>query len=140
METIKTYDLFISHAWQYTVEYNFLVEMLNKQPRFYWRNYSSPEHETIINPNTTSGKKELSGELEGQIKYSEAVLILSNMYSDSRFWMDKVLELASSYNKPIILIKSVPNEEIPNTLLHQASETADGDIDSITSAIRKVLA
>lgn len=139
METIKAYDLFICHPWQYTIEYNFVVEMLNKEPRFYWRNYSFPEHDTIINPDSTAGKKQLYEELEGQIKYANAVLIISKMYNEHSYWVEKELELAAKHKRPVILIKSVPNEEIPGILTHQADEIVNGDANSITSGIKKVI-
>lgn len=139
MESVKTYDLFISHPWQYTLEYNFLVEMLNKEPRFYWRNYSFPEYDIIINPVSTAGKRQLYEDLEGQIKYANAVLIIAKMYNEHSYWIDKELELAAKYKLPVILVKSIPNEEIPGFLAHQSHEIVNGDVSSITTAIRKVL-
>ena len=35
MPSLKTYDLFISHAWRYNADYNRIVEMLNAAPDFY---------------------------------------------------------------------------------------------------------
>ena len=39
MPELKTYDVFISHAWTYNSDYYRLVEMLDKAPNFKWRNY-----------------------------------------------------------------------------------------------------
>jgi hypothetical protein len=38
MPHLNTYDLFISHAWDYNAEYYRLVDMLNNAPNFKWRN------------------------------------------------------------------------------------------------------
>ena len=45
MPTLKTYDVFISHAWKYSDDYDRIVEFLNKAPNFKWRNYSVPRHD-----------------------------------------------------------------------------------------------
>jgi len=38
MPNLKTYDLFISHAWFYNKGYNKLIELLNDASNFSWRN------------------------------------------------------------------------------------------------------
>lgn len=42
MPELKTYDLFISHAWKYGDEYCNLIYLLDKAPCFSYRNYSPP--------------------------------------------------------------------------------------------------
>ena len=37
MPTLKTYDLFISHAWEYNSEYYRLINLLNEAQLFRWR-------------------------------------------------------------------------------------------------------
>ena len=43
----RTYNLFISHAWSYNAEYYRLVDLLDGDLYFYWRNYSVPEHDPL---------------------------------------------------------------------------------------------
>ena len=57
MPELKTYDLFISHAWKYNEDYYRLVDMLNNAPNFKWRNYSVPEHDPVLIPMTLMIKK-----------------------------------------------------------------------------------
>ena len=40
MPVLKTYNVFISHAWVESVEYNKMVEELTNTPLFLWKNYS----------------------------------------------------------------------------------------------------
>ena len=47
MPSLKTYDLFISHSWDYNSEYYSLVEKLKEYPNLYFRNYSVPEHDAL---------------------------------------------------------------------------------------------
>lgn len=39
---MRTYDLFISHAWAYDERYEGIVRLLNSVPGFSWRDYSVP--------------------------------------------------------------------------------------------------
>ena len=42
MPQLKTYDVFISHAWSYHEDYYRMVRFLDEAQYFYWRNYSVP--------------------------------------------------------------------------------------------------
>ena len=42
MPYLKTYNLFISHAWAYGESYNRLINLLNQAPYFSYKNYSAP--------------------------------------------------------------------------------------------------
>ena len=56
MPTLKRYGLFISHAWGYNDDYYKLVNLLDNHNLFNWYNFSVPEHEPLIDPNTIVGK------------------------------------------------------------------------------------
>ena len=64
MPDLKTYDLFISHAWRYHEDYDRLVTLLNNAPNFKWRNYSVPRHDPKIDPDTEVGFRKLKEELK----------------------------------------------------------------------------
>lgn len=49
MPSLKTYDIFISHAWRYGSDYEHLVNLLDSALFFNYRNYSAPK----INPSIT---------------------------------------------------------------------------------------
>lgn len=105
MPTLKTYDLFLSHAWKYNADYYRLEDMLKSAPLFTWRNYSVPIHNPLIDPNTPAGKKTLSNELDQQVRPVNCVLILAGMYAAHSEWIEKEINLAKSYNKPIIGVR-----------------------------------
>lgn len=69
---IKTYNLFISHAWDYADEYYRLKKMLNSAPYFYWNDYSVPIH------NPANGS--LRQAFRNRIQLSHAFLVTSGMY------------------------------------------------------------
>ena len=74
MPTLKTYDVFISHAWKYPDDYYRIVEFLNKAPNFKWRNYSVPPHDPK--------EGDLEEALKKQIRPVNGVIILAGMYTN----------------------------------------------------------
>jgi len=104
MPELKTYDLFISHAWRYNGDYYRLEKLLKEAPLFKWRNYSVPEHDPLVDPNTTVGKVKLTDLLKNQIRPVNCIIILGGMYAHYSDWILKEIELANSYNKPIIAV------------------------------------
>jgi len=135
MPTLKTYDLFLSHMWRNTEnsEYYRLVLFLNGANNFTWRNYSVPEHD----PLGTKTKKELSDALDRQIRPINCFLIISGMYVNYREWIQKELEIALTYSKPIVGIKPWGQERIPVEIQNAAKEIVGWNSDSIVAAVRK---
>ena len=43
----KTYNLFISHSWAYSDAYQKMINLLNKRPYFFYKNFSVPKHDPI---------------------------------------------------------------------------------------------
>ena len=76
-----TYNIFISHAWKYSEHYNKVVTWLNEaqaEGQFTWKNYSVPEHNPLIDPNTSAGKTTLKKELKEQISPASKVIVLQH--------------------------------------------------------------
>ena len=83
MPPLKTYDLFISHAWTYNDEYYRLIGLLDDASNFKYRNYSVPEHDPL---GTRTGQQ-LWQALERQIRPVNCLLVLAGMYANHRDWM-----------------------------------------------------
>lgn len=137
MPELKTYDLFISHAWKYNEDYYRLVDMLNEAPNFKWRNYSVPEHDPVLDPDDPGDQETLIKELEEQIRPVNCVLILSGMYVAHSFWIQKEIDISLEYDKPIIGIKPWGHERVPKAVSDVAKEIVGWNTSSIVEAIRK---
>ena len=133
MPELKLYSIFISHAWTYNEEYYRLVEMLKNASLFNWRNYSVPKHD----PLDTTTDKELEIALYDQIKPTNIVIILSGMYVNYRKWIQKEIDIALHYRKPIIGIKPRGQERIPREVQDITKEMVGWNTNSIVTAIRK---
>ena len=133
MPTLKTYDLFISHAWTYNGDYYRLVDLLNAASFFEWRNYSVPEHDPL-NPKS---KKDLQEALKRQMRPANIIVILAGMYTNHSDWIEFEIEFAKELEKPMIGIAPRGQERVPRAVQEAVSEMVRWNIDSIVSAIRK---
>jgi hypothetical protein len=129
---LKFYDLFISHAWDRNDEYERLVSMLNSANHFSWRNYSVPKADPL------PGGRTLGSQLDAQVRPVNAVLILAGMYVNHREWIQKEIDLALSYGKPIIGVYPWGQERAPMQVSVAAVVMVRWNTESIVEAIRQV--
>lgn len=128
--TLKTYDLFISHAWDYNEEYYRLERMLNEALYFKWRNYSVPQHDPL------AGGATLRRQLDAQVRPVNAVLIISGMYVGYREWIQEEIDLAKKYEKPIIGIVPWGAQKVPKEVSDIALQMVGWSTGSIVQSIR----
>jgi hypothetical protein len=136
MPILKIYHLFISHAWTYNTDYYRIEKMLDNAPNFQWKNYSVPGHDPLLDPNSPRGKVLLLKELEEQIRPVHCVLVISGMYVNYREWIQKEINIAKSYGKPIIGIKPWGQERVPQAVQDAAKIMVGWNTDSVIHTIR----
>lgn len=132
MPPLKTYDLFVSHAWKYDDDYYRLTGLLHKANYFRWRNYSVPQHD----PLDANNARRLCESLKRQIAPTNAVLIISGMYVKHRDWIQYEIKVAQSYSKPIIGIEPWGSRRVPTEVQTAAATMVGWRTDSIVKAIR----
>lgn len=132
MPSLKTYRLFISHAWTYNAEYYRLLSMLGSAPNFKFHNYSVPEHD----PLNTKTDAQLRKALHNQIKPVHCVLILAGMYVNHRKWIQEEINIAKGYKKPIVGIRPRGQKRTPKEVQDAAVVMVSWNTNSIVRAIR----
>ena len=130
---LKSYRVFVSHAWEYTDQYRRLEKMLDEAPEFDYSNYSVPEHD----PLHAKMKKELVEALYNQIRPTNVVIIIAGMYVPYREWIQKEIDIAVEMGKPIIGITPRGSQKIPQAVQDVAEEIVSWNTSSIVNAIRK---
>jgi hypothetical protein len=133
MPTLRDYGLFISHAWNYDQEYDGVIRLLNNAPLFNWRNYSVTRHNAL----DANSNRQLVIELSQQIQPVNCVIICSGMYVAHREWIQKEIEIAQNYRKPIIGIIPRGNQAIPVAVQESAAEIVGWNSASLVDAIRR---
>jgi hypothetical protein len=137
MPKLRTYNIFISHAWKHSDDYKPLERLLKKAPRFEWRNYSDAKGDPIIAPDNKVSRKKMEKELEDQIRPVHCVIVISGMYIVYSDWIQTEIDIAKRLKKPIIGVKPRGHERIPQAVQDVAKEMVSWNTNSIVSAIRK---
>lgn len=137
MPALRTYNVFISHAWKYNDQYYKLESMLDAASNFSWKDYSVPIHDPLVDPKTKIGKEKLIGLLAAQIKPVHIVIIVSGMYVAHREWQKIEIEIAEYYKKPIIGVTPWGSVNVPLAVQQSAEIICGFRTDSIVSAIRE---
>ncbi len=130
MPDLRTYKLFISHAWGHNEDYYRLVEFLKAAPYFKWRNLSVPEHDPLVTDR-------LQYELRNQMRDAHVFLILSGMYVAHSDWIEFEIDFARRIGRPIIGIRPWGNERVPAAVQNAATEIVGWHTESIVRAIRE---
>lgn len=133
MPELKTYGVFVSHAWEHHEDYDRVVKILNDAALFFWKNYSVPEHD----PLGARTDAKLEEALRRQIRPTHVVIILSGMYAAYSKWIKKEIDIALEMGKPVIGVKPWGHERVPTAVQDVVKEIVGWNTASIVSAIRK---
>lgn len=133
MPYLRDYHIFISHSWKYKDDYYRFYNLIKDANNFKISNFSVPEHDRL----DTRTDAELYAALEWQIRSTSIVVILAGMYVNHSFWIDKEIEIAKKYNKPIIGVKPWGNTFVPTKVVQASKEIVGWQTTSIIDAIRR---
>jgi hypothetical protein len=129
--TLKSYKIFISHAWHYNEDYYRIEKWLNEAPYFTWKNLSVPKHDPILN------SEQLAKELHNQMRPSDVFIILAGMYVSHSDWIQYEINFARRIGRPIVGIRPWGSTVVPVAVQNGADEIVGWNRDSIVGAIRK---
>jgi hypothetical protein len=128
-----TYNLFISHSWSYSENYNNLLALLNKAPNFAYKDYSVPKNDPIHNANNDA---QLRTAIRSKMQHASCVLILAGVYSTYSKWINIEIELAQEMGKKIIAIEPWASERTSAVVKKAADVTVGWNTNSIIRGIR----
>lgn len=133
---MKTYNLFISHAWTYSEQYKNLENMLDQKNYFDYNNYSIPKDDPV---HTNGTNKELREKITEKIRNCHVILVLAGVYSTYSKWINIEVEVAKiTWRKPIIAIEPWGSERTSQHVKNNADEIVGWNTDSIVDAIREL--
>ena len=135
---MKTYNLFVSHAWDYSDDYNKVIEWLDKaktDKRLDYRNYSDPKDDPIVDPDEETKKKRMKEKLKNQIRPSSIVIVIAGMYVAHSEWIGFEIDTAVEMKKYIIGLKPWGQERIPTKVSENADVMVGWNYESLISAI-----
>ena len=135
---MKTYNLFVSHAWDYSEDYKKVVEWLDKaktEKRLDYKNYSDPKDDPIVDPDEETKKKRMKEKLRNQIRPSSIVIVIAGMYVAHSEWIGFEIDTAVDMSKYIIGLKPWGQERVPTKVSENADVMVGWNYESLISAI-----
>ena len=128
-----TYNLFISHSWAYSNQYEGLVRLLNANPYFSYKNYSVPKNDPIHN---APYQYQLKEAIRRQMQPASCVIILAGVYSSYSKWINIEIELAKEMGKRIIAVEPFGAMRTSTVVKNAANEVVGWNTITIIRAIR----
>ena len=135
----KIYKIYISHFWEYYPDYILLQEILYTDTSFRWEKRGEIFIAPQINRSTYSVTKQLMMRLNNDIKDTDCLIVISDMYREHPFWINAQMDIATSLFKPIIAMKSRCLLPVPEEIKKNTNIIADWNARSITNAIKNFM-
>lgn len=133
---MRTFNLFISHSWNYSDAYGKFVNLLNQRSYFSYKNYSVPPENPIIGARTD---KQLEAAIEQKVRACSVVIIMAGMYSTYSKWINKEIAIAKRLGKPILAVKPFGAQKISSVVRDAADAECSWNTESIVSSIRSLV-
>lgn len=130
--------IFISHAWAHSHHYDTLASWIFQEPwrvgqaSLDFRDYSVPKNNPIHNVQSTQA---LQDAIYNQISRSHVVVIPSGMYAAYRNWIQKEIDGAKLYNKPILAVNPWGQERKAGVVLNNADDGVGWNKQPLINAI-----
>ena len=134
----KIYNIFISHSWTYDKHYQGLLDLLEKDKTFKFKNYSVPKSDPIHN---TNNDEELLEAIKNKIAPSSVILILAGKYSTYSKWINKEIAIANNSftnKKPIIGIEYWGSSKTSSKVKDSADKLVNWQYNKIIEAIKEL--
>ena len=135
---MRDYNIFISHSWSYSDQYDQLMELLKKASYFSFKDFSVPKDDPIHNAPTN---KALYEAIKRQISPASVVVILAGIYASYSKWIDKEIKIAKSEftsPKKILAIEPWASERTSTSVKDNADQTVGWNGQSIANAIKEL--
>ncbi len=125
--------VFVTHTFAETEDYMRVFEFLESMDNFFYLNVSKPE-----NMPKKGGLEAIKDELIAQIKESEAVIVLSSLYSDNTDLVKYEMDVAEANEIPTIAIRPFGGmAETPTDLVERVNEHIEWNDRQIRDALKR---
>ncbi|WP_288921592.1 TIR domain-containing protein [uncultured Ottowia sp.] len=127
-------NLFISHSWNYDNQYWRLKELLRNRG-YEYRDYSVPSNKPFL----FSSDRKLERAIENKIMLSSVVIIMAGVYSTYSTWINKEIEFAQKWGKPIIAVEPYGAKRTSAVVKNAADIICGWNTLSIVNAICRLI-
>ena len=124
----------MSHSWSYSERYTSMMQLLNSQSYFQFKNYSVPEVKAfgLLRINT------MKEELRQQIRPAHCVIIIGGMWFNHSDWIKFEMDEALRMAKPILGVRPRGQKRMPTEVAMNADEVVNWNGKSIADAVKRI--
>ncbi|MEM7431673.1 MAG: hypothetical protein AAF351_07000 [Pseudomonadota bacterium] len=123
--------VFVTHVFDESDDYLRVFEFLESDDRFYYLNTAKPENMP------SGGMEEIKDELIGQIKASEAVLVLASTYLQNADLVSYMMDVAEANSIGMAAIKPFGGlNEMPQPLIDRVGEGLEWNARTFIDSIK----
>lgn len=126
------YRIFISHSWSYSSQYD-KVETFLQQEGVDFYNHSVPKNDPI---HTNGTDKQLEEAIDAKIRGCSCVIILAGVYASYSKWINKEIQIAQKYGKPIVAVEYWGAEHTSAVVKNAADVIVKWNAKSVADAVR----
>jgi hypothetical protein len=133
--------VFISHSWSYSGHYDTLAKWIFGEPwsagqaSLDFRDYSIPKNDPIHNAKNTA---ELTKAIMNQIARSHIVVIPTGMYARHSNWIQKEIDAAKAFGKPILAVNPWGQERGASVVKAAATDSVGWNKEPLVNKIWKL--
>ena len=135
---MRHFNLFISHSWSYSDQYDRLVKLLKERRYFSYSDFSIPPDHPIHNASTDA---QLRRAIRNKMIPCSVVVILAGVYASHSKWINAEIDLALNgftSRKPILAIRPRGNVYVSTVVKEAADELVGWNTESVVGAIRRL--
>lgn len=130
----NTYNVFISHSWDYVDDLKNLRNMLESRGYFHVNFMETPPHDPINSTNSAYVKSVI----KNHIKNSNVVIGIAGGYASQSEWMRWELDTAISDGIPVLGVIPWGQINVSKVVQERATEIVRWNTESIVDAIRRI--
>ncbi len=136
---MRKYNIFISHSWSHSNQYERLIEMLKEASYFSFSDYSVPKDDPIHNAPTST---DLYNAIKTQMSPASVILILAGVYASYSKWIEKEIHIAKNEFTPpkkILAIEPWRSEKTSQIVKDNANEIVGWNGQSIADSVKSLV-
>ncbi len=132
MPALRTYRVFISHCWEYNADYHRLVDWMDDEALFKWKNLSVPADRALRED------KKFESRLRKRLGDSDILLVIVGMEIAHRYWMKWEIKWARIRSIPIVGVMPNGGRRVPRVVEEAGCPIVAWRRDSVMGAIRQL--
>lgn len=137
MPYLKTYKLFISHAWAADDDYKRLIELLKSIQSFKVKICSDTEKDpTISDTESVTGIQKLKWHMSDQVRSSNCAIIFPRLFINNDFWGKHIIYFCRMYGVIPLSMALPDGEEMPPELVIKTKAVVDWNVVSLEQGIK----